>query len=490
MNLKQTRVNFNISERKVLLWLFDLLAITFTAGVLGTFEFFTYYNSFNFPLHQWLFLLLVYSFFAQVFEAYDLHRSSRFDLILYHIILAVSWCVLVFLMTPKITPFLPEHRIDILYFYLALLVGVVFWRFVYINLLIKPWFYKWVILVAKEKDLDGLSKALMNSDPHYKIIGFLDLTQRAAGDNKRSDQQTTSDQKIKEESILQKSKLDASVIPLIPIQELEGFIQQHEVKDIVVANNSRQNLALPLYRSLLELSKKGISIRDYNKEYEAMNARVPIHHVKKEFYRFFPYHRANQNKLSLFFQRAIDLTISGLGLLFFMPIFMVLIGLLNQLFNRGPLFYTQKRIGQNSKEFTIYKFRTMAVDAEKHGPKYTTKHDSRITWFGRLLRRLRIDEFPQLLNILKGEMNIIGPRPERPEFVKDLSEQIPFYDVRHVIKPGLTGWAQVNHNYGTSKDDALIKLQYDLYYIKNRSVFLDLSIYIKTLSTVLFMRGQ
>ncbi len=365
MNLKQTRVNFNISERKVLLWLFDLLAITFTAGVLGTFEFFTYYNSFYFPLHQWLFLLLVYSFFAQVFEAYDLHRSSRFDLILYHIILAVSWCVLVFLMTPKITPFLPEHRIDILYFYLALLVGVVFWRFVYINLLIKPWFYKWVILVAKEKDLDGLSKALMNSDPHYKIIGFLDLTQRAAGDNKRSDQQTTSDQKIKEESILQKSKLDASVIPLIPIEELEGFIQQHEVKDIVVANNSRQNLALPLYRSLLELSKKGISIRDYNKEYEAMNARVPIHHVKKEFYRFFPYHRANQNKLSLFFQRAIDLTISGLGLLFFMPIFMVLIGLLNQLFNRGPLFYTQKRIGQNSKEFTIYKFRTMAVDAEK-----------------------------------------------------------------------------------------------------------------------------
>jgi exopolysaccharide biosynthesis polyprenyl glycosylphosphotransferase len=490
MNLKKTRVNFNISERKILLWLFDLLAIAFTAGLLGTFDFFTYYNTFDFPLHQGLFLLLVYSFFAQVFEAYDLHRSSRFDLILYHIILAVSWTVLVFLMTPKITPFLPEHRIDILYFYLAMLLGVVLWRFVYINLLIKPWFYKWVILVAKEKDLDGLSKALMNSDPHYKIIGFLDLTQRAGGDNKRSDQQTTSDQKIKEESILQKPKLDASVIPLIPIEELEGFIQQHEVKDIVVANNSRQNLALPLYRSLLELSKKGISIRDYNKEYEAMNARVPIHHVKKEFYRFFPYHRANQNKLSLFFQRAIDLTISAIGLLVFMPVFMVLIGLLNQLFNRGPLFYTQKRIGQNSKEFTIYKFRTMAVDAEKKGPQYTTKNDSRVSWFGRLLRRMRIDEFPQLLNILIGEMNIIGPRPERPEFVKDLSEQIPFYDVRHVIKPGLTGWAQVNHNYGTSKDDALIKLQYDLYYIKNRSVFLDLSIYIKTLSTVLFMRGQ
>ncbi|MDC0408817.1 sugar transferase [Flavobacteriaceae bacterium] len=485
MNLKKTRVNFNISERKILLWLFDLLAITFTAGLLGTFDFFTYYNTFDFPLHQGLFLLLVYSFFAQVFEAYDLHRSSRFDLILYHIILAVSWTVLVFLMTPKITPFLPEHRIDILYFYLAMLLGVVLWRFFYINLLIKPWFYKWVILVAKEKDLDALAKALMNSDPHYKIIGFLDLAQRARTSGAEV---KTEESPAKENQ--KKSRLDAPVIPLVSLAELEGFIKQHEVKDIVVANNSRQNLALPLYRSLLELSKKGISIRDYNKEYEAMNARVPIHHVKKEFYRFFPYHRANQNKLSLFFQRAIDLTISALGLLVFMPVFMILIGLLNQLFNRGPLFYTQKRVGRNGTKFTIYKFRTMAVDAEQKGPQYTIKDDTRVTWFGRLMRRLRIDEFPQLLNILKGEMNIIGPRPERPEFVKDLSEQIPFYDVRHVIKPGLTGWAQVNHNYGTSKDDALIKLQYDLYYIKNRSIFLDLSIYIKTLSTVLFMRGQ
>ena len=485
MNLKKTRVNFNISERKILLWLFDLLAITFTAGLLGTFDFFTYYNTFDFPLHQGLFLLLVYSFFAQVFEAYDLHRSSRFDLILYHIILAVSWTVLVFLMTPKITPFLPEHRIDILYFYLAMLLGVVLWRFFYINLLIKPWFYKWVILVAKAKDLDALAKALMNSDPHYKIIGFLDLAQKTSSTRAEV---KTEENHAKENQ--KKSRLDDPVIPLVSLAELEGFIKQHEVKDIVVANNSRQNLALPLYRSLLELSKQGISIRDYNKEYEAMNARVPIHHVKKEFYRFFPYHRANKNKLSLFFQRTIDLTISALGLLVFMPVFMILIGLLNQLFNRGPLFYTQKRVGRNGENFTIYKFRTMSVDAEQKGPQYTTKDDTRVTWFGRLMRRLRIDEFPQLLNILKGEMNIIGPRPERPEFVKELSEQIPFYDVRHVIKPGLTGWAQVNHNYGTSKDDALIKLQYDLYYIKNRSIFLDLSIYIKTLSTVLFMRGQ
>ncbi|MGB1411379.1 MAG: sugar transferase, partial [Flavobacteriaceae bacterium] len=182
--------------------------------------------------------------------------------------------------------------------------------------------------------------------------------------------------------------------------------------------------------------------------------------------------------------------ISVLGLVLFMPLFMLLATLLNPMLNPGPLFYVQKRVGRNNESFTIYKFRTMAVDAEKKGPQYTTKDDTRVSTFGRFLRRMRIDEFPQLFNVIKGDMNLIGPRPERPEFVESLSEKIPFYDVRHVIKPGLTGWAQVNHNYGTSHDDALIKLQYDLYYIKNRSLFLDMSIYIKTLTTILFLRGQ
>lgn len=467
MNLKKTKVNFDISERKVLLWVFDLLAISTAAAFLGLLNFFTYYQTLSVPISQWTYLLGVYSFFALVFECYDLHRSSRFDLILANVILATSWTVLVYLMTPKLTPFLPEYRIDIFYFYLALLIGIALWRLIYINLLIRPWFYKWVILVAKKKDLHQLAKDLMNSDPHYKIIGFVDIAQQPE----------------------QKSEA-LHGIPLIPLEDLEGFIAQHEVKDLVVANHSRQSLSLPLYRSLLDLSKQGLSIRDYNKEYEALNARVPIQHVKKEFYRFFPYHRANQNKLSLFFQRTLDLIISLVGLIMFMPMFMLLVALLNPLFNRGPLFYVQKRIGQNNETFTIYKFRTMRSDAEKTGPQYTTKNDNRVSGFGRLLRRMRIDEFPQLLNIVKGDMNIIGPRPERPEFVKGLSEKIPFYDVRHVIKPGLTGWAQVNHNYGTSHDDALIKLQYDLYYIKNRSLFLDLSIYIKTLTTVLFLRGQ
>jgi lipopolysaccharide/colanic/teichoic acid biosynthesis glycosyltransferase len=132
----------------------------------------------------------------------------------------------------------------------------------------------------------------------------------------------------------------------------------------------------------------------------------------------------------------------------------------------------------------------MIVNAEKDGAEYASKKDPRVTKFGRFLRKLRFDEIPQFFNVIKGDMSVIGPRPERPIFVAELSKKIPFYEVRHIIKPGVTGWAQVNANYGSSYDDALEKLQYDIYYIKHRSLFLDISIVIKTLSTIIFYRGQ
>ena len=162
----------------------------------------------------------------------------------------------------------------------------------------------------------------------------------------------------------------------------------------------------------------------------------------------------------------------------------------NSIGNKGPLFYTQERIGRNSTLFTIYKFRTMVVSAEEKGAKWATKNDDRVTIFGKFLRRSRLDEIPQFINVFKGEMSIIGPRPERPFFVAELSRSIPFYETRHIIKPGLTGWAQVKARYGGSVEESLIKLQYDLYYIKHRSPFLDLKILFKTLSTVLYYRGQ
>jgi lipopolysaccharide/colanic/teichoic acid biosynthesis glycosyltransferase len=167
---------------------------------------------------------------------------------------------------------------------------------------------------------------------------------------------------------------------------------------------------------------------------------------------------------------------------------LILLG--NLLGNRGTLLYTQERVGKNGKVFNIVKFRTMVKNAEKGGAVFATTNDSRITPFGKILRKSRMDELPQFLNILKGDMAVIGPRPERPIFVSEIAEKMPFYETRHVIKPGLTGWAQVNYSYGETIDDSLIKLQYDLYYIKHRSLFLDVNIIFKTLGTVLLYKGQ
>jgi lipopolysaccharide/colanic/teichoic acid biosynthesis glycosyltransferase len=180
---------------------------------------------------------------------------------------------------------------------------------------------------------------------------------------------------------------------------------------------------------------------------------------------------------------------SLLGLLFGLLILpFVMIG--NALGNQGPLFYSQERVGKNGKPFEIVKLRSMIVNAETNGAKWAQVNDVRVTTFGKFLRRSRLDEIPQFINVLKGDMSIIGPRPERPFFVNELSRIIPFYETRHIVKPGLTGWAQVNTRYGSTVDDSLTKLQYDLFYIKHRGLFLDINIVVKTLSTILYYRGQ
>lgn len=172
----------------------------------------------------------------------------------------------------------------------------------------------------------------------------------------------------------------------------------------------------------------------------------------------------------MIYHRLMDLVCATLGIV--IGILLLPLVLLGNLFgNRGKLFYTQMRIGKNGKPFKIYKFRSMINNAEKEGMKWADKNDIRVTGFGRFLRRSRLDEIPQFINVIKGEMSIIGPRPERPFFVKELSKVIPFYETRHTVKPGLSGWAQVNSRYGSSVEDSLIKLQYDLFYIKHRSFF-------------------
>jgi exopolysaccharide biosynthesis polyprenyl glycosylphosphotransferase len=188
-------------------------------------------------------------------------------------------------------------------------------------------------------------------------------------------------------------------------------------------------------------------------------------------------------------KRLFDILASGTLLLLTLPL-MLITAILIPLENRGPVFYSQERVGQGGKPFKVLKFRSMRVDAEKDGrPQWAREKDSRVTRVGSFIRKTRIDELPQILNVLKGEMSFVGPRPERSFFVEQLIQQIPYYNYRHNVKPGITGWAQIRYPYGASVEDAIEKLQYDLYYVKNHSLFLDLIILFQTMQVILFGQG-
>lgn len=462
---QKSNIHFDISERKVLLRVFDVVSVLFLLYIVGLVFDFDYFKI-NSQHWVWSIVLGVYlTVFATIFELYNLQKASKFEVVIQNIILTSSVTVLFYLLTPFFTPELPENRLQIIYFYISVNLSLFIWRYAYIVLISAPRFFKRVLLLCNEKDLNSIVFSLQKSDPNYKVIGFINTSQQTNSSDFSSE-------------LLKFGNRDISDV-----------IIEHTISEIVVASPQSEGISVMLYNQLINLLENGVAIREYTQVYEEITHRVPVQHVDKDFYRYFPFSRSNQNKLYLFFHRVLDLFFSVLGLSFGLLISPIL--LLGNLFaNKGPLFYFQERVGRNGKPFKIYKLRSMIVNAEKDGAKFASKGDSRVTKFGRFLRKSRFDEIPQFINVIKGEMSVIGPRPERPVFVKQLSEQIPFFEIRHIIKPGVTGWAQVNAKYGESQDDALEKLQYDLYYIKHRSFFLDINIVFKTLSTIIFFRGQ
>ena len=459
------KIHFEISERKVLLKLFDVFVVLFSLYFIGAFFDFKYFT-FSSTNYYWFVILAGYIYlFGSVFEMYNLQVASSQFQILKSIILTTSTTVLVYLLTPIYTPELPSNRLQIIIFYITILSSLIIWRFFYLKFLASHRFVKKAIIVCDKEQLQELVTGLESADPHYKFIGFVN------SDGEHN------------------FKVNFNSIKNIKPDDLEKFVQNNFVSEIVVASQKTEGITANLYNQLIFLLENGLIIKEYTQLYEAITQRIPVQYVSRDFYRYFPFSRNNQNQLYLLVSRIIDVLFSLVGLsfgLFFLPI--ILIG--NLIGNRGTLFYTQERIGKNGKPFRIFKYRTMVKNAEANGAVFTTINDARITAFGKFLRKTRLDEFPQFINIIKGDMSIIGPRPERPVFVNEIAEVMPFYETRHIIKPGLTGWAQVNYSYGDSIADSLVKLQYDLYYIKHRSIFLDINILVKTFSTVLFYRGQ
>ncbi len=457
-------IHFEISERKVLLRIIDIgivIAFLHVTGIIFNIDYFqVHLNSIAATL-----VLGAYIFFyATVFELYDLQKASRIMVSLRGVIYTSAMTALTYLLTPFITPVLPDNRLQILYFLLAITISLLLWRSVYIKLFASSRFYKRIIIVADAVDAVDIANSLKAADPNFMVDGYINTdTSIQMGYDGR--------------------------LPSLTIEEATEKLSNQEVSQIVMASANVEGITSSIYAWLIDLVETGYSVREYTQVYEEMTDRVPVSYVGKDFYRYFPFARSNHNRLYKIYHRSFDIIVASIGILVgFTLLPFILIG--NLIGNRGKLLYSQTRVGRNRKTFEILKFRTMVKNAEVDGAQFTTKKDVRITPFGNFMRKTRLDEFPQFINILNGEMSVIGPRPERPVFVKKLTEKIPFYETRHIVKPGLTGWAQVKASYGESFDDHLRKLQYDLFYIKKRSIFLDIRILVKTISTVFFLKGQ
>lgn len=268
--------------------------------------------------------------------------------------------------------------------------------------------------------------------------------------------------------------------------DIANIVTENNIDKVIVALPDRR-AKLPM-AALLESKMKGVSIIEGATFHERFTGKIPLDQLKPSWLVFSDgFKSLNSRKL---LKRILDVMASAVLFIIASPV-MALTALLIKLESEGPVLFSQERVGENGKEFNIYKFRSMTVNAEeKTGPVWAVSNDDRVTRVGRIIRKTRIDELPQLINVIKGNMSFVGPRPERPFFVDQLKEVIPYYEIRAAVKPGITGWAQVRYPYGASTEDALEKLQYEMYYIKNMNIFFDLMIIFSTVKVVLGRIGS
>jgi len=319
-----------------------------------------------------------------------------------------------------------------------------------------------VLIVGTGSEAQGVLSDLRADDRHMReVIGFFPTA-------------------VDDETLVDGAPIFDRARPLTDIVSTYG------IDEIVVAVREQRGGVMPM-EQLLTCRTRGIKILDLAGFYERSHAEVPVDSLKASWLVYGEgFVQGPARRLA---KRAFDVVTSAMLLVIAAPV-MLLTALAIKADSRGPVFYRQERVGLGGRAFQCVKFRSMCIDAESDGvARWATKNDSRVTRVGAFLRKTRIDELPQLFSVLKGEMSIVGPRPERPEFVAKLKSQIPFYDLRHGVKPGVTGWAQVRYSYGASVEDARKKHQFDLYYLKNNTLLLDLQILVETVTVVLFREG-
>ena len=495
------QLSLRYSERKLLLATFDLLLINLAFGVALHIRGLSDASVRGGENHLQWFLLLsaVWLGCAVVIGCYDLVRAASIPRSLGHsaVALVATWAI--YLGIPYMTPTLPASRMALVMFPLLGIGGLALWRIVYATVFAHPNFQQRALIIGAGEAGRTLARSVCEMGARKGKAGEILVDEEPAPDSGATESQNRAfdaaassigyrvlgfiDDNIERDTTLEGARV------LGTRRELPRLVQRLQVNELVVAITHLETMNAELFEAIQECREWGVSVTTMTDLYERLTGRVPIEHAGRALAVAMPVVQKPTHRFYLALQRAVDIVGALVGCVLlggFIPI----VWLANRAKSPGPLFYCQERVGKGGRPFQIVKFRSMRTDAEKFGAVWAEENDPRITPIGRILRGTRLDEVPQFWNILRGDMSLIGPRPERPHFVAQLTREIPFYRVRHAVKPGLTGWAQVRYRYGASVEDSLIKLQYDLFYIKRQSLLLDLEIVFKTIPIVLGFKGR
>jgi sugar transferase (PEP-CTERM system associated) len=393
-------------------------------------------------------------------DLYDLTLVNSKTELVVRILQAAGAAALVFALVSVLLPSLFVGH-DILVALCLLIVAVPLWRLAFNGLTQDPHLEDRVLVLGTGSTARTVANQIRaQHDYSYRIVGFVDDPEA-----------------IGERAVRGAEVLGASA-------DLAEVIARHRVNRIIVSLRDRRG-KLPL-RELLQAKMAGVHVEDAATTYERLTGKILIDDLKPSWLIFSDGFCASRTTRVI--KRLVDLSLAAAGLVLGGPL-MLLTALAVRLESRGPVLYRQERVGENGRVFVLCKFRSMRTDAEGGTPVWARENDARVTRIGRFIRKTRLDELPQLLNVLRGDMSFVGPRPERPYFVEQLAAAIPFYMERHSVKPGVTGWAQVKYGYGGSIEESMEKLRYDLYYIKHLSIVFDLTIVMDTVKVIILGKG-
>jgi sugar transferase (PEP-CTERM system associated) len=409
-----------------------------------------------------VFTLFLYVVMFYIFDLYNLYRSFFVRDTLLRALAAVGAAGMFSSFLFYSLPSWKYGRGILLIQMAAVLVLTIIWRRFFALLFHMSVEKENVLILGAGSCGKEISRLLEGKLSPYRVVGFLD------------------------DDPLKKGKQLNDITILDAINRLPELAAEQKIKTAIFAITG--NIPAELMKQLGSFRLNGIKILPMYNIYEKLAMRIPIRYINDTWFVFSPGFILISREYIQKVKRLTDFLASSFLFLIFFPV-VIITAIAIRLESSGPVFFRQERMGMGNKSFILWKFRSMYQNAEENGAVWAEKNDSRVTRVGKWIREFRIDEIPQLINVMKGEMSLIGPRPERPEFVKDLEKEIPYYSIRHAVRPGITGWAQINYRYGASFKDAAVKLEYDLYYIKNMSLLMDLKILLRTVGVVLFRDG-